>query len=53
MKNNLGNYNDKKNIFNAVKTGKTNPNSDKNYALIDAIFNELQRRSSMDKTGKK
>ena len=53
MKNNLGNYNDKKNIIKAVKSGKTNPNSDKNRALIDAIINELQRPSSMDKTRKK
>ena len=53
MKNNLGNYNDNKDNRKPAKSGKTNPDSDKNRALIDAIINELQRSSSMDKTRKK
>ena len=53
MKNSGGNYNDNKNNRKPSKSGKANPDSDKNRALIDAIINELQRSSSMDKTRKK
>jgi hypothetical protein len=53
MKNNRGNYNDKKNNHKPAKSGKSKPNTDSKTIIVETLNKLTRRNKPLDKTRKK
>jgi len=53
MKNNRGNYNDKKDNPKPAKSGKSKPNTDSKTIIVETLNKLARRNKPLDKTHKK